>query len=332
VEKNSMADESGILVLTEFSGDQLDGLSMEMLGAGRRLVDEIGGTVTAVAFGGSGREAAQQAIAFGADAAIIVKSADLDQYSNDTWTAALTAVAKESNPSIVLIGQTAVGRDLAPRFAIRIGTAVAMDCIDLCIADGKLLMTRPVYGGAAHAQYTSKTMPQVATVRAKSQERLEPDTSRAGELTEIAVDVASGMARIVSRQEMKAEGLRLEDAKVVVSGGRGLGSKEGFEDLTELAEVLGGAVGASRAVVDLGWVPVNMQVGLTGKIVTPDLYIAIGISGASQHLAGITGAKTIVAVNKDKDADIFKVSRYGAVTDWKPFLPALIAECRKLKA
>jgi electron transfer flavoprotein alpha subunit len=207
-----MAGESGVLVLSEFSGDQLDGLSMEMLGAARRLVDEVGGRVTAVAFGGSARDAAQQAIAFGADAAVIVESVDLDQYSNDTWTAALTAVAKEINPSIVLIGQTAVGRDLAPRFAIRLGTAVAMDCIDLAIADGKLVMTRPVYGGAAHAQYTTKTMPQVATVRAKSQERLEPDTSRAGELTEMAVDVASGMARIVSRQEMKAQGLRLEDA------------------------------------------------------------------------------------------------------------------------
>jgi electron transfer flavoprotein alpha subunit len=327
-----MAGESGVLVLAEFAGSQLAGISMEMLGAARRLADELGAKVTAVAFGSSARDAAQQAIAFGADAAVIVESADLDEYRNDTWTAALEAVTKEVDPAIVLIGQTAAGRDLAPRFAIRMNTAVAMDCIELATEDGRLVMTRPAYGGAAHAKYTSKTMPQVATVRTKSQERLEPDTSRAGELTEMTIDVASGDARVVSRQEMKAEGLRLEDAKVVVSGGRGLGSKEGFEDLTRLAEVLGGAVGASRAVVDLGWVPVSMQVGLTGKIVTPDLYVAVGISGASQHLAGITGAKTIVAVNRDKDADIFKVSRYGAVSDWKPFLPALIEECRKLKA
>jgi electron transfer flavoprotein alpha subunit len=174
-------------------------------------------------------------------------------------------------------------------------------------------------------------MPQIATVRTKSQERLEPDTGRSGELTTMDVDVATGTARIVSREEMKAEGLRLEDAKIIVSGGRGLGSKEGFKDLTELAGVLGGAVGASRAVVDLGWVPVSMQVGLTGKVVTPDVYIAVGISGASQHLAGITGAKNVIAVNRDKDADIFKVSRYGAVSDWKPFLPAFIAEVKKLK-
>jgi electron transfer flavoprotein alpha subunit len=305
---------------------------MEMLGAARRLADQLGQPVTAAAFGSTAAEAAKQAIAFGADAAVIVESADLDEYRNDTWTAALSAVAAEVKPAIVLIGQTNVGRDLAPRFAIRAGSAPAMDCIDLSLEDGKLVMRRPVYGGSAHAQYTSKNLPQVATVRIKSQERLEPDTSRSGQVTTLSVDLASGVARVVSHEEMKAEGLRLEDAKVVVSGGRGLGSKEGFADLTELAGVLGGAVGASRAVVDLGWVPVSMQVGLTGKIVTPDIYIAVGISGASQHLAGITGAKTIVAVNKDKDADIFKVSRYGVATDWKPFLPAFIEECRRLKA
>jgi electron transfer flavoprotein alpha subunit len=327
-----MPNESGILVLTEFSGSQLAGLSMEMLGAARRLIGDIGGSVTAVALGSSANDAAQQAIAFGADAAVIAPSAELDEYRNDTWTAAMTAISRDVNPAVILIGQSAVGRDLAPRLAIRLGTAVAMDTIALEAEGGKLAMIRPVYGGSAHARVTCKTAPSVATVRVKSQERLEPDTSRSGPVSTVEVDTASSTARVVSREEMKAEGIRLEDAKVVVSGGRGLGSKEGFEDLTTLAGLLGGAVGASRAVVDMGWVPVNMQVGLTGKIVTPDLYIAVGISGASQHLAGITGAKNVIAINKDKDADIFKVSRFGAVSDWKPFLPALIAEVRKLKA
>jgi electron transfer flavoprotein alpha subunit len=192
-------------------------------------------------------------------------------------------------------------------------------------------MTRPVFGGNAHAAYTSKTTPAVATVRAKSQEPLEADASRSGEVKALSVEVSS-RAKVVGRQEVKSEGIRLEDAKVVVSGGRGLGGPEGFEPLNDLAKILGGAVGASRAVVDLGWVPVSIQVGLTGKVVTPDLYIAVGISGASQHLAGITGVKNIVGINKDKDADIFKVSRYGAVADWKPFLIAFVEECRRLKS
>jgi electron transfer flavoprotein alpha subunit len=327
-----MAGETGVLVLVEHSGGQLDGLSKQVLGAARRLADELGEPVTAVGFGSGAADAGGEAIAYGADAALVIADAGLDEYKNDTWTAALTVASRELDPSIVLIGQTMVGRDLAPRFAVRAGTGVAMDCIDLAIRDGKLLMTRPVFGGSAHAQFTSNAMPQVATVRAKSQEPLEPDPGRSGEIKVLAFDTLESVARIVAREVVQSEGPRLEDAKVVVSGGRGLGGAEGFEALRELAGVLGGTVGASRAVVDAGWVPLTMQVGLTGKVVTPDLYIAVGISGASQHLAGITGARTVIAVNKDKDANIFRVARYGVVSDWKPFLPALIEECRKLKA
>jgi len=323
---------AGILVLAEHSKGQLIGLSTEMLGAARRLADQTGEKVVAVSFGTGAGEAAKSAIQYGADSALTIEDAALDEYNGDTWTAALQAAAGEISPSIVLIGQTMVGRDLAPRFATRAGTAVAMDCIDLKIEGGKLLMTRPVYGGNAHATYSSKTTPAVATVRAKSQEPLEPDASRSGEIKALSPSLPAPRGKVVARNEVKAEGIRLEDAKVVVSGGRGLGGPEGFDALHQLAEILGGAVGSSRAVVDLGWVPVSMQVGLTGKVVTPDLYIAVGISGASQHLAGITGVKNVVAINKDKDADIFKVSRYGAVTDWKPFMAAFIEECRRLKA
>jgi electron transfer flavoprotein alpha subunit len=327
-----MAGESGVLVLAEHAGGRLLGLSTELLGAARRLADVLGGEVTAVSFGSGASVAAKEAVSYGADVALAAEDASLDEYRNDSWTAALSAAANETNPSVVLIGQTAVGRDLAPRFAVRAGTSVAMDCIDFAVEGGRLLMTRPCYGGSAHAVYSSRTLPQVATVRAKSQEPLEPDASRAGEVRTLAVDLGESQAQVVGREEVKAEGIRLEDASVIVSGGRGLGGAEAFEALNELATVLGGAVAASRAAVDLGWVPVAMQVGLTGKVVTPDLYIAVAISGASQHLSGITGAKTIVAVNKDKDADIFKVARYGAVTDWKPFITAFIEECRKLKA
>lgn len=327
-----MAGETGVLVLAEHSDGQLLSISTELLGAARRLADASTGPVTAVLFGAGASAVAKQALAFGADAALVSEDAGLNQYANDTWTAALTAAAAQVNPAIVLLGQTAVGRDLAPRFAIRAGSAPAMDCINLEIENGRLVMTRPAFGGNAHAKYTSRTLPAVATVRAKSLDPLEQDTSRSGEVTTLAIDTSAGTARVVSREEVKAEGLRLEDAKVIVAGGRGLGSAEGFEPLAELANVLGGAVGSSRAVVDLGWVPLSYQIGLTGKVVTPDLYIAVGISGASQHLAGITGAKTIVAINKDKDADIFKVARYGAVVDWKPFIAAFTEEVKKLKA
>lgn len=323
---------AGVLVLAEHNNGSLIGLSTELLGAARRIAEQMGSKVTSVSLGSGSGEAAKNAVTFGADVALSVENASLDEYSGDTWVAALQAAAAESSPDVVLIGQTMVGRDLAPRFAVRSGTAVAMDCVDLSVTDGKLVMTRPVYGGNAHASYTSKTSPAVATVRAKSQEPLEVDAGRSGEVKALAVDGLNSRGKVVGRQEVKAEGIRLEDAKVVVSGGRGLGGPEGFEPLHQLAGVLGGAVGASRAVVDLGWVPVGLQVGLTGKVVTPDLYIAVGISGASQHVAGITGVKNVVAINKDKDADIFKISRYGAIADWKPFMTAFIEECRRLKA
>lgn len=322
----------GVLILAEHNNGELIGLSTEILGAARRLANQLGEKVSAVSFGSGAAQAAKNAVAYGADTALTVENSTLDEYIPDTWLAALQAAAKEADPSIALLGQTMVGRDLAPRFAIRMGTSVAMDCIDLSLDGGKLVMTRPVFGGNAHAAYTSKTSPAVATVRAKSQEPLEPDTSRSGQVKALAADLPPPKTKVVGREEMKAEGIRLEDAKVVVSGGRGLGGPEGFDPLNELAQILGGAVGASRAVVDLGWVPVALQVGLTGKVVTPDLYIAVGISGASQHVAGITGVKNIVAVNKDKDADIFKISRYGAIADWKPFMKAFIEECRRLKA
>jgi electron transfer flavoprotein alpha subunit len=323
-----MAD--GVLVLVEHLNGSLASISKELLGAARGIAG--GGRVTAVAFGSSASEAANAAIAHGADAAIVIEDDELAEYRNDAWTSAFAAAAAEVEPAVVLMGQTNVGRDLAPRYAFRAGTAVAMDCIGLEMEDGRLVMTRPVYGGNAHAKYTCKTTPAVATLRAKAFEEAVADAGRSGEITTLSVDTSGAVSKVVSRAAVESEGIRLEDATVVVAGGRGLGGTEAFEDLRELAKILGGAVGASRAAVDSGWIPVASQVGLTGKVVTPDLYIAIGISGASQHIAGITGARNVVAINKDRDADIFKVSRYGVVADWGAFLPAFMEECRRLKA
>ena len=284
-----MADESGVLVLAEHTDGTLHSISKELLGAAHAVLsatpEGVGyGRVTAVAFGSGAGLAAKEAIAQGADAAIVVEDAGLDEYRNDAWTSAFTAVAAEVNPAVVLMGQTNVGRDLAPRYAARAGTAVAMDCIGLELQDGKLVMTRPCYGGNAHAKYTCKTLPAVATLRAKAFEALEPDAGRSGDVTTLAADTSGSATRVVARAAVESEGIRLEDATVVISGGRGLGGTEAFDDLRELAKVLGGAVGASRAAVDNGWIPVAAQVGLTGKVVTPELYIAIGISGASLEM------------------------------------------------
>lgn len=324
-----MANESGVLVLVEHANGELNSISRELLGAALGVAGDE--AVTAVAFGTGASQAANAAITHGATAAIVIEDAGLDEYRNDTWTAAFAAAAAEANPALVLMGQTNVGRDLAPRFAVRAQTAVAMDCVALEKQDGRLLMTRPVFGGNAHARYSCKTVPVVATLRAKAFDEAAPGAG-GGAITTLSVDTSGAVSRVVSHSAVESEGIRLEDATVVVAGGRGLGGTEAFDDLRELAKVLGGAVGASRAAVDSGWIPVAAQVGLTGKVVTPDLYIAIGISGASQHLAGMTGARNVVAINKDPDADIFKVSRYGAVAEWGKFLPAFIEECKKLKA
>lgn len=321
---------AGTLVFAEATEDgKLNPVVPELIGLGSRL----GGPVT-VALLGSGVEGlAQECGAFGAKRVIVVDDAILKEYQGDSYAPVAERIAKEVEPSVALMGQTMMGRDLAPRLAQRLGTAVAMDCVNFELQGEKLVAERPCYGGSARARYTINGWPQMATVRAKAQEPPARDDSLQAEVVKQPAGVGEGdvRTRIVERRKEKAEGVRLEDAKVVVSGGRGLGGPEGFKPLEELAEVLGGAVGASRAVCDLGWYPVPHQVGLTGKVVTPDLYIAVGISGASQHMAGISSVKNIVAINKDADASIFKSSRFAVAGDWKEIIPAFIAKVRELK-
>jgi len=325
----------GIIVFGEVSEDKrLAPITAELLGAARRLAEAGDGFVSCALLGSGIAQVTKEAIARGADKIFLVDDPILADYQGDAYLPIAERISREVEPTVILMGQTMLGRDLAPRLAARLNTAVAMDCIDLSFGDGKLLATRPCYGGSAHAQYSFLTSPQMATIRAKAQEPLPPDDSRQGEVVKLASDLSpeSIRTRIVDRRKEKAVGVRLEDARVVVSGGRGLGGPEGFEPLEGLAEALGGAVGASRAVCDLGWYPVAKQVGLTGKVVTPDLYIAVGISGASQHMAGISQVKNIVAINKNPDANIFKVARFAIVDDWKAIIPALTKKVRELKA
>ena len=322
-----------VLVVGEVDGGQLVPITGEMLGAARRLAGASGLSVACALIGAGVEAQAQGTIALGADQALVVDDAALAEYNTDTYLQAMLKIVEAASPSVVLFGQTNIGRDLAPRLAFRLNTGVIMDTVELAIEGDRLHGTRSAYGGNARAVNVVKTDPQIATVRAKSQDAAQPDSSRQGQVTKIdaGIDPSAVRVKVTERKGLPAEGIRLEDADVVVSGGRGLGGPEAFSGIEELAKALHGAVGASRAVCDLGWRPVSEQVGLTGKVVSPTLYIAIAISGASQHMAGCSGSKNIVAVNKDSDANIFKASRFGIVEDFAKILPPLIEAVKKEK-
>jgi electron transfer flavoprotein alpha subunit len=321
---------AGTLVFAEATEDgQLNPVVAELCAAAQK----IGGDITVALLGKGVEGLAQQAGSFGAKKVIVVDDAQLDPYVGDAFIQPAERIAKEVAPDTVLFGQTMIGRDLAPRLAQRLGTAVAMDCIAVKSHGGKVQVERPCFGGAARAKYSFTKTPAIATIRVKALEPAEASGGGAEVAKQDAgIDAGKVREKVTDRRKEKSEGVRLEDAKVVVSGGRGLGGPEGFKPLEDLAGVLGGAVGASRAVCDLGWYPVAAQVGLTGKVVTPDLYIAVGISGASQHMAGISSVKNIASINKDADAPIFKSSRWAVVADAKEFVPAFIEEVKKVKA
>jgi len=329
-----MAEYKGVMVHAEVAEGKLAAIATELLGCGRKLADDLGEKLSAILVGSQVANLAQEAIAFGADKVYIAEGSLLKGYQTDSYVSAMEKVVKQVMPQVVLLGQTTIGRDLAPRLAFRLETTATMDCIELAIdpESKRLLQTKPVYGGNARAIFMSETDPQIATVRAKAMSPLERDAARKGEVItiEAGLDPSAIRTKVLEKVSQEVEGIRLEAAEVVVSGGRGIGGPEGFKQLEELARILKGAVGASRPPCDNGWVPDIFQVGLTGKIVAPDLYIAVAISGASQHLAGCSGCKNIIAINKDPEANIFREARYGVVGDWKKVLPAFTAKVREL--
>lgn len=329
-----MAEAKGVLVLGEVDGGELASVSLELLAAGRKIADDLGEELAIALMGVSVEGAGQQAISYGADRVFAVTHPLLEQYQVDLYLSALESLCRETGPNILLIARTESGRELAPRLAFRLGVGLAQDCLEVSVDPSarRLLANRPVYGGNAVAVISCDFTPQIAAVRPKVYDPSEADSSRQGQVVSFPVELESSQARtrIVQRVEEAATGIKLEDARVVVSGGRGLGGPEPFGSLEELAKIMGGAVGASRAAVDSGWVPVNYQVGLTGKTITPDLYIMVAISGASQHMAGCSGAKVIVAINKDSEANIFREARYGVVGDWEQVIPAFTEAVREL--
>jgi electron transfer flavoprotein alpha subunit len=331
-----MSDYKGVMVFCEMAEGKLAAIATELLGCGRKLADDLGEELSAVLVGSGVSGLAQEAIAFGADKAYVVDDALLKEYETDAFVSVMEKVVKEAMPQIILMGQTNVGRDLAPRLAFRLETSASLDCVELAIdPDSKLLQqTKPVYGGNARAIFTSESSPQIATVRAKAMTPLAKDDSRKGEVVTVdaGLDASAIRTKVVETVVEEVEGIKLEDANVVVTGGRGIGGPEGFKELEELAKMLKGALGASRPPCDNGWVPDTIQVGLTGKIVSPDLYIAIALSGSSQHLAGCSGSKNIVAVNRDPEANIFKEASYGVVGDWKKIIPAFTEKVKELLA
>jgi electron transfer flavoprotein alpha subunit len=331
-----MDTHKGVLVCGEIAGQKLAPITIELLGIGRKLANELGEDLSVLLMGSKTSGLGQDAIAYGADKVYAVEDSLLDNYNSDAYTLVTANLCRKVLPSIMLLGHTDVGCDLAPRLNGRLGGGLAMDCLALSIdpATKFLISTRPVYGGNAHAAMVTKSArPQMATLRPKTVPPAERNDGRQGQviIVEDKIDPSVLKVKVVERIKEEVEGVKLEDAEVVVSGGRGIGSAQNFAMVRELARVLGGAVGATRPVCDEGWTPAALQVGQSGKVVSPKLYIAVGISGAMAHITGCLGSKYIVAINKDKDANIFNVAHFGIVADYKEVLPALTAKIKELK-
>ncbi|MGE5530492.1 MAG: FAD-binding protein [Bacteroidota bacterium] len=325
----------GVWVLAETHDGKLADVTLELVSEGRKLADELGEDVSLVLAGHNVEGLAQIAAQYGADKVYLVEHEVLESYRTDPFTSVICGLINKYKPEIVLIGATTMGRDLASRIAARIGAGLTADCTGLAIdPETRLLQqTRPAFGGNVMATIQCRNArPQMSTVRPRVMKKGEPDASRTAEIIRETVMLNEKAIATKILEVIKEEGrdeLDVQEAEIIVSGGRGLRKPENFTLIRDLAEVLGGAVGASRATVDAGWIPAYHQVGQTGKTVQPKLYIACGISGAVQHLAGMGSSDCIVAINSDPDAPIFGVAHYGIVGDLFDVVPALTKALKK---
>lgn len=313
-------------------------VGLELLGAGRGLADKQGGALVAIVVGNNVGESVKSATAYGADKIIVVEGPEYQHYTTDAYTNAMNYLVEKYAPTSILIGATNNGRDMGPRLSCRLKTGLTADCTQLAIDEesGNVAWTRPAFGGNLMATILCPdNRPQIGTVRPGVFKKCEnPDCSRNAEVIKEDFHVPADQIRtelLETIREVAGEIVDLEGAEIIVSGGRGVGGPDGFKPIKELADALGGVVGASRAAVDSGWIDHSHQVGQTGKTVGPKLYIACGISGAIQHIAGMSSSKIIIAINKDEEAPIFNIADYGVVGDLFEIVPILTAEIKKLK-
>lgn len=323
----------GIWIFIEHSNGKIRKVSLEVLSQGRKIADQTGESLVAVIAGEGIGGFAKEVAEYGADQVYLLDSPQLAQYTTGAYTSALNKLIREQEPLAFLMGHTGLGKDLAPRLAQRLGVGLASDILDIEVDPEKFLVfKRPVYTGSAFSTVETTSRPVLATVRAKSFLVADPDPSRQAEVIEAPVNIDPADLKVILKEVAIAASSRpaLTEADIVVSGGRGMKGPENFAILEELADVVGGAVGASRAACDSGWIANGFQVGQTGSIVAPTIYIACGISGAIQHLAGMNASKVIIAINKDPEANIFNVADYGIVGDLFEVVPLLTQEFKQL--
>jgi electron transfer flavoprotein alpha subunit len=324
-----MANE--VLVLAEQRDGNLKKISLELMSIGAELAAKLGADLTAVVVG-NGVEGLAKTLGSAGAKKVYVGETGEKNYNTEIYTQVISDLIKQAQPSVVLAGATALGKDLTGRVAARVGAGLATDCTELRIEGGKLVMRRPVYSGKAYIEMESTSPVAIASVRPNTYGQAAQDASRSADV--VKIDVKAVTPRAVVKEIVKTAGDKpdLTEAEVIVSGGRAMKAAENFKILNELADVIGATVGASRAAVDSGYAPHSMQVGQTGKVVNPKLYFAVGISGAIQHLAGMRTSKIIVAINKDADAPIFQKADYGIVDDLYTVVPMLTQEFKKLLA
>ncbi|MEK4230241.1 electron transfer flavoprotein subunit alpha/FixB family protein [Solibacillus sp. FSL H8-0538] len=318
-----------VLVLGEVREGSLRNVSFEAIAAGKQVAD--GGEVVGVLIGDSIAGVASELIAYGVDRVITVEHPHLKTYTSDGFSQAFLAVAEQEKPEAIIFGHTSLGKDLSPKIASRLKSGLISDVTEIEGTGDAAVFIRPIYSGKAFEKVKVKDGVVFATIRPNNIAPLEQDASRTGNVSSLSVDITNLRTIIKEVVRKSTDGVDLSEAKVVVAGGRGVKSEEGFGPLKELANLLGGAVGASRGACDAEYCDYSLQIGQTGKVVTPDLYIAAGISGAIQHLAGMSNSKVIVAINKDPEANIFKVADYGIVGDLFEVVPMLIQEFKALK-